>query len=82
MPKLSMSKDEEMDRIIRGSIKNAQELQGMNVGKLSKLTGIPVSTLYYKMRNPTEFNLGELRTIFRVLRYKDEEKERLAREAI
>lgn len=82
MPKLSISKDEEMNRIIRGSIKNAQEIQGMNVCKLSKLTGIPVSTLYYKMQNPTTFNIGELRTIFRVLRYKDEEKERLAREAI
>ena len=54
----------------------------MNVSKLAKLTGIPVSTLYYKMQNPTTFNIGELRTIFRVLRYKNEEKERLAREAI
>ncbi|WP_333813221.1 hypothetical protein [Muricomes intestini] len=82
MPKLAISKDEEMNRIIRGSIKNAQEIQGMNVSKLAKLTGIPVSTLYYKMQNPTTFNIGELRTIFRVLRYKNEEKERLAREAI
>ena len=82
MPKLAISKDEEMNRIIRGSIKNAQEIQGMNVSKLAKLTGIPVSTLYYKMQNPTTFNIGELRTIFWVLRYKNEEKERLAREAI
>ena len=82
MPKLAISKDEEMNRIIRGSIKNAQEIQGMNVSKLAKLTGIPVSTLYYKMQNPTTFNIGELRTIFRVLRYKNEEKERRAREAI
>lgn len=82
MPRLAISKDEEMNRIIRGSIKNAQELQGVGVEKLSRLTGIPLSTLYHKIRNPESLNVRELRLIFRTLRYKEEEKERLGREAI
>lgn len=82
MPRLTVSKDEEMNRIIRGSIKNAQELQGVGVEKLSRLTGIPSSTLYHKIRNPESLNVRELRLIFKTLRYKEEEKERLGREAI
>ena len=82
MPRLAINEDEKRNRIIRGSIKSAQEIQGMGVQKLAKLTGIPVSTLYWKLKNPTAFNVGELRTIFKALRYKDEEKERFAREGI
>lgn len=82
MPKISVSKDEEMNRIIRGSIKNAQEIQGINVQKLAKLTGMPRSTMYYKIQHPENFTVGELRAVFKTLRYKGEEKERIAREAI
>jgi len=82
MPRLAISEDKMQDRIIRASIKSAQEIQGMNIPKLSKLTGIPTSTLYWKLQNPAAFNIGELRTIFKALRYRDEEKERFARKGI
>lgn len=82
MPRLAVSKEEEMNRVIRGSIKGSIELQGMNVAKLSKLTGVPAPTLYQKIREPERFTVRELRAIFRVLRYSEEDKERIAREAV
>lgn len=82
MSKLNANTEEGKNRIIRGSIKNAQSIQDINVSKLSKLTGIPASTLYQKMRNPEKFTIEELRIVFKVLRYRQEEKERIAREAI
>lgn len=82
MPKLSVSAEEQKNRVLRGSIKNAQELQGINVEKLSKLTGIPASTLYAKIRDPACFTIRELRLVCKVLKYPEEEKERIAREAI
>lgn len=82
MPRLTVSKDEEMNRTLRGSIKYAQECQGMDVCKLSKLTGIPKSTLYRKIRNPDCFTVRELRTVFKVLKYGEEDKARFARDSI
>lgn len=76
------SRDEEKNRIIRGSIKEAQELRGMNVAKISLLTGIPQSTLYQRIQHPERFTVGELRAVFKVLRYKEEEKIHIAKEAI
>lgn len=82
MPRLAVSQDEQMNRVIRGSIKNGIELQGMDVPKVSKLTGIPESTLYQRLQYPGNFRVCELRLIFKVLRYKEDDKERFAREAI
>lgn len=82
MPRLAVSTDEKKNRVLRGSIKNAQELQDVNIEKLSKLTGIPTSTLYAKIRDPACFTIRELRLVCKVLKYPDEEKERIAREAI
>ena len=82
MPKLPISDLELKDRTLRGSIKNAQEIQGITVSKLSKSTGIPESTLYAKIRDPSCFTIRELRLVFKVLRYPVEEKERIGRETI
>ncbi|MDY3109285.1 MAG: hypothetical protein SOW50_04135 [Lachnospiraceae bacterium] len=82
MPRLAVSENEKKDRILRGSIKNAQELQGLNAEKISRLTGIPKSTVYAKIRDPERLTIRELRLICGVLKYPDEEKERIGREAI
>lgn len=81
MPKLVTNKTEEKNRIIRGSIKNAKEIQGINISMLAKQTRIPASTLYAKIREPDTFTVRELRLIWKALRYTDQEKERVAREA-
>lgn len=82
MPRLTISRLEEQNRVIRGGIRNAQALQDMSIGKLSKLTGIPASTLYAKVRDPATFTIRELRDVYRVLKVPDAEKERLAREGM
>lgn len=82
MPRIAVSEDEMKDRILRGSIKNAKELQGIEISKLSKLTGIPESTLYAKIRAPSCFTVRELRLVFKALRYPTEEKERIGRDSI
>ena len=82
MPRIAICEDERKNRILRGGIKNAQELQGIKVSKMSKLTGIPESTLYAKIREPSSFTIRELRLVYGVLKIPEEEKERLGREAI
>ena len=52
------------------------------MGKLSKLTGIPMSTLYQRFGMPEDIRLGELREILRVLKISESEKERIGREVI
>lgn len=81
MPKMLVNKTEEKNRILRGSIKNAKEIQGMNVPMLAKQTRIPESTLYAKIREPDTFTIRELRLVWKALKYTDVEKERVAREA-
>lgn len=82
MPKLKINESELRCRTLRGCIKNAQEIQGINTIKTAELTGIPVSTLYARLKNPDDFSLRELRDVFRVLKIPEKEKERIAREVI
>ena len=82
MPKLKINESELRCRKLRGCIKNAQEIQGINTIKTAELTGIPVSTLYARLKTPDDFSVGELRAVFRVLKITSEEKERIAREVI
>lgn len=57
-------------------------MEGVSVEKLSKLTGIPKSTLYQRFSVPEDIRLGELREILKVLKIPEEEKERIGREVI
>lgn len=82
MPKVAVSVLETKNRVARGSIKNALEVQGMSVEKLSALTGIPKSTLHSKIREPEKFNVREMRLVFKALHFPAEEKERFARDAL
>ena len=82
VPRLKVNESELRGRKLRGCIKNAQEIQGINTIKTAELTGIPVSTLYARLKNPDDFSVGELRAVFRVLKITSEEKERIAREVI
>lgn len=50
--------------------------------KLSKLTGIPPSTLYQRLSQPDNIRISELREILRVLKITDEEKAKIGREVI
>lgn len=74
--------DKEQDCIIRGSIKNLLEIRQTTVPVLATKTGMKESTLYAKIRNPSKFNIRELRKVYKALQMTDEEKERLAREAM
>ena len=53
MPKLKINESELRCRTLRGCIKNAQEIQGINTIKTAELTGIPVSTLYARLKIQT-----------------------------
>lgn len=80
--RLKVNESELRCRKLRGCIKNAQEIQGINTIKTAELTGIPVSTLYARLKNPDDFSVRELRDVFRVLKIPEKEKERIAREVI
>ena len=73
---------EEQNCIIRGSIKNMIELRKTKVREVALKAGMKESTLYAKIRDPAKFTLRELRDLYKALQVPDEEKERIAREAM
>ena len=73
---------EEQNCIFRGSIKNLIELRRTNVAEVARKAGMKQSTLYAKIRDPAKFTLRELRVLYKTLQVPDDEKERLAREAM
>lgn len=73
---------EEQNNIFRGSIKNQMEIRRIDVPGLARKAGMAESTLYAKIRDPAKFTLRELRNLYKALQVPDEEKERLAREAM
>ena len=73
---------EEQNCIIRGSIKNLMEIRRMDVSEVARKAGMKESTLYAKIRDPAKLTLRELRSLYKALHVPDEEKERIAREAM
>ena len=73
---------EEQNCIFRGSIKNLMEIRHTDVPGLARKADMAESTLYGKIRDPEKFTLRELRSLYKALQVPDEEKERLAREAM
>lgn len=73
---------EEQNDILRGSIKNLMEIRRTNIQGLARKAGMAESTLYAKIRDPAKLTLRELRNLYKALQVSDEEKERLAREAM
>lgn len=82
MPKLKLSDRERQNRTLIAIIQSEKVMEGVSVEKLSKLTGIPKSTLYQRFSVPEDIRLGELREILKVLKIPEEEKERIGREVI
>lgn len=82
MPKLKISDRERQNRILLAIIQSGKTMEDINMEKLSKLTGIPMSTLYQRFGMPEDIRLGELREILRVLKISESEKERIGREVI
>lgn len=73
---------EEQNCIFRGSIKNQMEIRRTTVPEVARKAGMKQSTLYAKIRDPAKFTLRELRVLYKTLQVPDDEKERLAREAM
>ena len=73
---------EEQNCIFRGSIKNQMEIRRTTVPEVARKAGMKQSTLYAKIRDPAKFTLRELRVLYKTLQVPDNEKERLAREAM
>ena len=73
---------EEQNCIFRGSIKNLMEIRRTNVAEVARKAGRKQSKLYAKIRDPAKFTLRELRVLYKTLQVPDDEKERLAREAM
>ena len=82
MPKLKISDRERQNRILLAIIQSGKTMEDINMGTLSKRTGIPMSTLYQRFGMPEDIRLGELREILRVLKISESEKERIGREVI
>lgn len=80
MPKLKISDRERQNRILLAIIESGKTMTAIDTQKLSKLTGIPPSTLYQRLSQPDNIRISELREILRVLKITDEEKAKIGRE--
>ncbi|MCL2865540.1 MAG: hypothetical protein FWE25_08385 [Lachnospiraceae bacterium] len=69
MPKLKVSPTEQQDRCIRAKINEGLEMQGLTIQILSNITGIPLSTLYGRIREPSKFTFGEMRVVGKALKF-------------
>lgn len=54
-------------------IKGRAAMNGIDVNRISKKTGIPASTLYKRLRSPGRITLDEFEAIDRVVHFTDEE---------
>ncbi len=82
MPRLKPSQAEIQNRILIGSVENRMALMGYKKKDLARLTGMPASSFYRKIRDPGSLSIDEWRRINRVLRMPAEERERIGREAM
>lgn len=84
MPKSMVTNTTEIqNRAIKGLIKDKMIRQGMATTKeLAVKIRMPASTLYMRMQKPETFQISEIRRICIALKFTEEEKERIAKEAI
>lgn len=82
MPKLKTSERERQNRTLLAIIESGKTMTAIDTQKLSKLTGIPPSTLYQRLSQPDNIRISELREILRVLKITDEEKAKIGRELL
>ncbi|WP_130861465.1 helix-turn-helix domain-containing protein [Bacilliculturomica massiliensis] len=75
MPKLKERQDEKQDRLFAAFLaKNMALRQISSQDEIAKMLGINRSTLNYKLKNPDRFTRKELRSLFKMLGFTDEEK--------
>lgn len=65
MPRVKVGQTEEARRGIRGAIKNAMELAGLDRQGTAKKSGIAYSTLCKRIGDPLTMTVGELLKISR-----------------
>lgn len=63
MPKLKTSERERQNRTLLAIIESGKTMTAIDTQKLSKLTGIPPSTLYQRLSQPDNIRIRELREI-------------------
>lgn len=54
-------------------IKGRAQLRGLNVGDLARKTGIPLSTLYRRLKRPGDITLEELSILDELIGFDDSE---------
>lgn len=78
MPKVKLgmraSRQTDDDRMLIALIDKNLKIRGMQKKELAVKTGMAESTLYSRCRKPGDFKRSELRRIFNVLGFSDEDK--------
>ena len=74
MPRLRVSEQQAKTDMFCATVAKQMSLKHIGKDQLSRLLGMSRSTFWEKMKTPTLFRLGELRQLFSVLDFTDEEK--------
>jgi len=74
MPKLKERPEVTQDKLFRGLISKYMIISGYDVQELADKLHIHRVTLHRKLKNPDSFTRGELRRLFQILKFTDEEK--------
>lgn len=75
MPKLKENEQEKKNRLLAAYISKYMTLYGYkNIDDLAIKWHMKRSTAYNRLKNPSKINLGEIRILFDVLHFTDEER--------
>lgn len=77
MPRVRLSETEEKARLVKGLILKNQAMLKMSDEEVAKKIAITKRTYQNKKNNPSTFKLGELWRTCKVLRFTEEEKEKI-----
>ncbi|WP_206460393.1 helix-turn-helix domain-containing protein [Anaerovorax sp. IOR16] len=75
MPKLKEHPEIMQDKQLRGKVAEKMSVLGYdNKADVAERLGINPRTFYYKLADPDKFSRRELRRLFQILKFSDEEK--------
>lgn len=74
MPKLKNSKDKDENLLIKAKIQEYKIKRESDTERIATSANMSASSLYQRMRVPSNFKVGELRNIYDYLRVPKEER--------
>lgn len=73
MPRVYLTQDDKPNRLLLGKIADYKARYNLDNAAIAKAMGLSIQSLYRRLKDPSAFTLGELRTLRQRLRIPKEE---------